>query len=120
MNVPIYHNSDARNELIALIDKSKTPLRGKCKDIETMINSLIETAISGCDADMVKNVVRYRGALIEAEYYAGHEEQDYIYINYYYNTEMSTVGDKWVLFTPLNEEPVDPLLITGMIADEGF
>ena len=39
MNVPIYHNSSARDGLIALIDKSKSPLRGKRENIETKLIS---------------------------------------------------------------------------------
>ncbi len=119
MNVPIYHNSNARDELIALIDTSKSPLRGKRKDIEGLINYLTEAAISGCNVN-TSYEAKQAGVLIEAEYYSGHEDQDYIYINYFYNPELNTLGDEWVEYHPLSTEPDDPLLITGMIADEGF
>lgn len=121
MNVPIYHNSNARDELIAFIDKSKSPLRGKRKDIEGLINKLTENVISGVVTPTKKfKSVKHSGVQVTAEYYSGHEDQDYIYVTYWYNPELDTLGDEWVEYQPLSDESDDPLLITGMIADEGF
>ena len=117
MVMPIYHNLEAKSDLANHIwDANGNISRQSAIDLITkMADRLIATCIrTGADAwDEEK------GARVVVETVYGNDEQDYIYVHYLFNCSTGT-NNVYDSYNSLPVEEDDPLLITGMIADEGF
>lgn len=112
MVMPIYHNLEAKNNLVNYIwdANGNISIQGAIDLVTKMADRLIATRIrTGADAwDEEK------GARVIVETIYG-----YIYVHYLFNCETGT-NDVYDSYNSLPVEEDDPLLITGMIADEGF
>jgi len=122
MNSEIYHNNDAREELIALILENN-PVGFNLTDIETAIDRLVASAVDGASKS---NDGTCYAETIGARVTAHHEDEcghNHFYVEYHYNTNTGTAFD-YSEYKPVEHavevEENDPELIVGMIADEGF
>ncbi len=114
MNRKIYHNKHARANLVRLV-------RDNCSEktsvIEQLIDILISRAVEEAATDYIGEA-ESAGIRVFArcEDEGGH---NHFSIQYYYGTATGTNCDYTEYVAPHADE-ADPLLITGMIADEGF
>lgn len=117
MNREIYHNKHAKANLVRLVSENNVKYRGQTAIIEQLIDILISRAVEAAateyvgdfESDGIRVFVRHEDE-------GGH---NHFSIQYYYNTDTGTNYDYSEYVAPRADE-VDPLLITGMIADEGF
>ena len=118
MSRPIHHNPEARDALVNLIMENNKAFGGSRTEIEECINRLVEHAIADAikynDSGYTETIGAMVVATIEDE--GGHND---IFVTYYYNANTGTDFD-FDSYLPYTKEEADPLLITGMIADEGF
>lgn len=115
MNRKIYHNKHARANLVRLV-------RDNCSEktsvIEQLIDILVSRAVEEAATDYIGEVESSSIRVV-----ARHEDEgghNYFSIQYYYRTDTGTNYDYTEYVAPHADEEADPLLITGMIADEGF
>ena len=117
MVMPIYHNLEAKNNLANYIwdANGNISIQGAIDLVTKMADRVIATCIrTGADA-----WAEEKGARVIVETIYGNDDQDYIYVHYLFNCETGT-NNVYDSYNSLPVEEDDPLLITGMIADEGF
>ena len=118
MELPIYHNLEARAKLIALMCAT-TPTLTSAAATESVVN-LTDALIARClrtGTDAIDETAY--GGVIMVETILGNDDQDYLHIEYLFNCTAGTNHD-YDNYRELPKEEDDPQLITGMIADEGF
>ena len=118
MTRPIHHNPEARDSLVNLIMQNNKAINMSKEEIEAKINMLVEHAIADAIKYNGSGYAETIGARVVAsvEDEGGHND---IFLAYYFNANTGTAFD-FDTYTPYAKEEVDPELITGMIADEGF
>ena len=114
MSRKIYHNKHARANLVRLV-------RDNCSEKTSVIEQLIDILISrAVEAAATEYVGDFESDGIRV--FVRHEDEgghNHFSIQYYYGTDTGTNYDYSEYVAPHADE-VDPQLITGMIADEGF
>jgi hypothetical protein len=117
MNREIYHNKHAKTNLVRLVSENNVKYRGQTAIIEQLIDILISRAVEEAATEYIGEA-ESAGIRVFARYEdeGGH---NHFSIQYYYSTATGTNYDYTEYVAPHTDD-ADPLLVTGMIADEGF